>query len=139
MKFSKTRKKKMNSSNPSYQSMRCIIRWRNRFINSIRIFFICFKMFIMQRKQRRNSWDEIKRMGSENWRLRLRLRLNYNVYMLARQLCVFDDKTDLKSKWVKKLILWFCCPNYLIYFWRYRSVMLCCRTICLMISDCVTS
>ena len=35
------RKKKMDSSNPSYQSMDC-----NRFISSIRIFFICLKMFI---------------------------------------------------------------------------------------------
>ena len=35
----KTRKKKMDSSNPSYQSMNCVIKWRNRIINSIRIFF----------------------------------------------------------------------------------------------------
>ena len=33
--------------------------------------------------------------------------------MLARQLCVLDDKTDSKSKWVKKLIVWLYCPNYL--------------------------
>ena len=48
MQFSKTRKKKMDSSNPSYQSMHCIMKWRNRFISSIRIFFICFKILIMQ-------------------------------------------------------------------------------------------
>ena len=33
--------------------------------------------------------------------------------MLARQLCVFDDKTDSKSKPVKKLIVWLC---YLVLF-----------------------
>ena len=31
--------KKLDSSNPSYQSMDCVIKWRNRFINSIRFFF----------------------------------------------------------------------------------------------------
>ena len=36
--------------------------------------------------------------------------------MLARQLCVFDDKTDSKSKWVKKLIIWLYCSVYLTYF-----------------------
>ena len=29
--------------------------------------------------------------------------------MLARQLCVFDDKTDSKSTLVKKLIVWVFC------------------------------
>ena len=29
MQFSKTRKKKMDSSNPSYQSMDCVIKWSN--------------------------------------------------------------------------------------------------------------
>ena len=24
---------------------------------------------------------------------------------------MFDDKTDSKSKWVKKLIVWLCCPE----------------------------
>ena len=28
--------------------------------------------------------------------------------MLASQLCLFDDKTDSKSKLVKKLIVWLC-------------------------------
>ena len=37
--------------------------------------------------------------------------------MLASQLCVFDDKTDPKSKWVKKLIvIWLCCVDYVVYF-----------------------
>ena len=36
-------------------------------------------------------------------------------YMLDSQLCAFDDKTDLKLKLVKKLIVWLCCPNYLMY------------------------
>ena len=35
--------------------------------------------------------------------------------MLASHLCVFDHKTS-KSKWVKKLIAWLCCPDYLVYF-----------------------
>ena len=34
-------KKKMGSSNPLYQSVDCVIKWGNRFINSIRISFIC--------------------------------------------------------------------------------------------------
>ena len=33
--------------------------------------------------------------------------------MLACQLCALDDKTDSKSKWVKKIIAWLCCPDYL--------------------------
>ena len=61
----KTRKKKMNSSNPSYQSMDCVIKWGNRCINSIRIFSICLKTFIMQ--QRKNSCDKFKRMCKKNW------------------------------------------------------------------------
>ena len=32
--------------------------------------------------------------------------------MLSCQLCVLDDKTDSKSKWVKKKIVWLCCPDY---------------------------
>ena len=56
--------KKMNSPNPSYQSMDCVIKWVIRFINSIRNFFICFKMCIMQ--QRKNSRDEITKMGRKN-------------------------------------------------------------------------
>ena len=47
-----TRKKKMDSSNLSYQTMDCVIKWGNGFISSIRIFFTCFKIFIM--KQRKN-------------------------------------------------------------------------------------
>ena len=42
--------------------------------------------------------------------------------MLASQLCVYDDKTDLKWKWVRKLIVLLCCPNYLVYLGRYPSV-----------------
>ena len=61
--------------------------------------------------------------------------------MLASQLCVFDNQTNLKWKWVKKLIVWLCCPNYLVYLWRYRSVLLCRCAMCLMIwctqSECV--
>ena len=33
------RKKKMDSSNPSYQSMDFVIKWVDRFSNSIGIFF----------------------------------------------------------------------------------------------------
>ena len=37
--------------------------------------------------------------------------------MLATQLCVFDDKTDSESKWVKTvIIIWLCFLNYLVYF-----------------------
>ena len=54
----KTRKKKVTSFNPSYQSMDCVIKWGIRFINSTRNFVICLKMFIMQ--QRANSWAETK-------------------------------------------------------------------------------
>ena len=32
------------------------------------------------------------------------------------QLCVFDDKTHSKSKLAKKLKVWLCCPDYLVYF-----------------------
>ena len=46
----KTRKKNMNSSNPSYQSMVCVIELGVRFINSI-IFFICLEIFIVQEKK----------------------------------------------------------------------------------------
>ena len=45
----KTRKKKMDSSNPS---MDCVIKWGNLFINSIIFYFFIFS-FIMQ--QRKNS------------------------------------------------------------------------------------
>ena len=41
-----------------------VIKWVIRFINSIRNFFICFKMCIMQ--QRKNSRDEITKMGRKN-------------------------------------------------------------------------
>ena len=36
--------------------------------------------------------------------------------MLDSQLCVFDDKTEWKSDWVKKIFVWFSCPDYLAYF-----------------------
>ena len=42
---------------------------------------------------------------------------HHHHHMLASQLCVFDDETDSKSKWVKKLIVLLCClPDYLVYF-----------------------
>ena len=42
--------------------------------------------------------------------------------MLVSQLCVFDDESDSKSKWVKKHILWLCCPKYLVYLWVKISI-----------------
>ena len=47
--------------------------------------------------------------------------------MLASQLCVFDDKTDSKSKWVKKTHSMVVLSGLSIEFilWRFRSVMLC--------------
>ena len=50
----------MDSSNPSYQSMDCAIKRRNRFINSIKFFFICLIISITM-QQRKNSWDELKK------------------------------------------------------------------------------
>ena len=47
----KNRKKKMDSSNPSYQSMDCVIKWGNRFIISTSNFFL--KMFIAQWRKNR--------------------------------------------------------------------------------------
>ena len=41
--------------NRSYQSMDCVIKWGNRFINSTSNLFICLKMFIMQRRKNRNE------------------------------------------------------------------------------------
>ena len=43
--------------------------------------------------------------------------------MLATQLCVFDDKTDTKSKLVKKLIVitWLCCLDY----YRFVKISVC--------------
>ena len=38
-------KKKLDSSNPFFQSMDCVTEWGNRFINSKRNSFICLKMF----------------------------------------------------------------------------------------------
>ena len=35
----KTRKKKMDSSNPSYKTMDCVIKLRDRFSNSFKNFF----------------------------------------------------------------------------------------------------
>ena len=48
----KTRKKKMNSSNPSYQLMDSVIKWGIRFINSIKNFFIFLKIFIIQQRKK---------------------------------------------------------------------------------------
>ena len=76
----KTRKKKMNSSNPSYQSMDCVIKWGNWFIISIRIFFICLKPFIMQ--LRKNNWDKLKEC--EEKLVALQLRFSYNICSLVR-------------------------------------------------------
>ena len=77
--------------------------------------FVSKCLSIMQQKKQ-------LRLGSEKngeWKLVARqLRLS-----LASQLCVFDDRTDLNWKWVKKLKVWFCYPNYLVYLWRYRSAM----------------
>ena len=42
-------------------------------------------------------------MGSKNWQC---ISYTLAIIMLASQLSVFDDKTDLKWKWVKKLIVW---------------------------------
>ena len=46
-------KKKMDSSNPSYESIDCVVKWGNRFINSTRKVFICAKIFIMQQRKNR--------------------------------------------------------------------------------------
>ena len=46
-------------------------------------------------QQRKNNRDELKRMSSERKLVVFQLAL---AIMLAGQLCVFDDKTDLKSK-----------------------------------------
>ena len=45
--------------------------------------------------------------------------------MLVSQLCAFDDESDSKSKWVKKHILWLCCPKYLVYLWVKISISIC--------------
>ena len=42
----------MDTSKPSYQSMDCVIKWGIRLINSIRNFFICLRMFIMQQEEK---------------------------------------------------------------------------------------
>ena len=59
----------MNSSNLSYQSMNCVIKWGNQFMSSTTDFFIPFKAFIMQLRKNRAERSEIKRMSSncENW------------------------------------------------------------------------
>ena len=82
---------------PTHHTSRWIMLWGIRFINSIRNVFIFLKMFIMQ--QRRNSWDEIKVMGCENW-----LPFSYAlaiIYVSSSAMCVWY-KTDSKSKWVEK-------------------------------------
>ena len=54
MQFSKEKYQKKENGfmihlvNPSYQSMDCVIRCGNRFINPTGNFFVCLKMFIMQ-------------------------------------------------------------------------------------------
>ena len=66
MQFSKEKyQKNENGSmmlliNPSFQSMDCVIRCGNRFINSTGNFFVCLKMFIMQ--QREKQLEIIKRI-----------------------------------------------------------------------------
>ena len=35
---------------------------------------------------------------------------------MCRKLCVFDGKTDSKSKLVEKRIVWLCCLDYVVYF-----------------------
>ena len=102
-----------------YQLMDCVIKWNSRFINSIRSFFICLKIFIMQRRKNRCS---------EKWYILAKIYIK-----VALQQCVLDHKTDSKSKWVKTLAVWLCCLNYLVYLWRYLFAILCCCTICLII------
>ena len=51
MQFSLQKKdQKKESEFVQSQSMDCVIKWGIRFINSIRNFFICLKMFIMQQR-----------------------------------------------------------------------------------------
>ena len=47
--------------------------------------------------------------------------------MLASRLCVLDDKTDSKSKWVKKApsVVVLSGLSIQLNLWRFRSVMLC--------------
>ena len=119
----------MNSSNPSHQSMDFVMKLGIWCISSINFNFLNLSQNAYDATEK-ISWDEIKRMDSENW-----YRFSYvlSINLLACQLCAIDDKTDSNSKWVKKLTIWLCCPNDLVYFWRYQSVMLCRHMICLMI------
>ena len=94
--------------NPSYQSIGFAIKWGNLFINSIRNFPFCLKMFIMQSRERR----ELQTKSSTNWHLALAATPSYNACSYS-QLCKFDDS---KLQGVKKLMVWFCYPGYLVYF-----------------------
>ena len=59
--FLKKRLEKRKWIHPTHHISRWIVlqKWGNRFNNSIRNFFICLKMFIMQ--HRKNSQDEIRK------------------------------------------------------------------------------
>ena len=123
----KTRKNKMNSSNPSYQSMDCVIKWVIRLINSIRIFFIFFsiffKLFIWPSDVKRpKSFRSFTPWTSTNSPLWIRC----GAYSILR---ILVQKTDIsRAVWINPR-----CPNYLVCLWRYWSVMLCRCMICLMI------
>ena len=74
----KTRKKKMDSSNPSLPVDR--LCYKNGVIDStilLEIFSFVSKCLSYNRET--NSWDEIKRMGSKKWWLALQLHLSYNI------------------------------------------------------------
>ena len=117
----KTRKKKMNSSNPSYQPMVCVVKLGIQFINS-RHFFIYLKIFILQEKT-----AEIKRMGCENWyRFSDILAI---VYVGLSAMCVwwsdwFKIKMSNKAHIHSMVVL---CQlsigSYLVYMGRYQSVI----------------
>ena len=62
---------------------------------------------------RKNIWDEIKTMGTYSWPVVALATSLAIIYMLASQLCLFDVKTNSKSKWVKKFIVGLCCPSSL--------------------------
>ena len=51
---------------------------------------------------------------------------------MYRKLCVFDGKTDSKSKLVKKLIVWLCCLDYVVYFVK---IVICDALCCNLMND----
>ena len=107
---------KIDSSNPyQYPSMDCVIKQCNRFINSTGNSFICFKMFIMEQGKNRSKKNRqlSTTQFSKNWQSSFSYQAQLQ-YMFATHLCVFDDKTDAKSKLIKRLIVitWLRCPDY---------------------------